>query len=78
MEQHHRNIDESLLERHRILRLLERLKQDGLLTPAAGKRLRNELFAPGNRRPPEESIRAYLDRDFSILPFQKSLMLGGV
>ena len=30
MEQHHRKIDESLLERHRILRLLERLKQDNL------------------------------------------------
>lgn len=30
MENHHRKIDESLLERHRILRLLERLKQDNL------------------------------------------------
>ena len=55
--------------------LLEQLKTDGLTTRTAGNRLRTELFAPANRRSPDELIRAYLGRGFSAEPFRNSLSL---
>ena len=53
--------------------LQQRLVSDGLLSRAAGDRLRRELLAPGNSRPPDELIRGYLGRDFSADAFRRGL-----
>jgi thimet oligopeptidase len=46
---------------------------DRFFDAQAGQRLRNEIYAPGNSRDVNESIRAFLGRDHTIEPFLKSI-----
>ncbi len=46
---------------------------DGFLDTGAGMRLRNEIYAPGNSRDVNESIRRFLGREQSIKPFLKQI-----
>jgi thimet oligopeptidase len=46
---------------------------DGFRDREAGRRLRDEIYAPGGSRDVEESIRAFLGRERSLGPFLKKL-----
>lgn len=45
----------------------------GYLDATAGLRLRREIYAPGNSRDPNESIRLFLGRERSLQPFLKQI-----
>lgn len=46
---------------------------EGLMSERIGRRLRDEIYAPGGSRDVEKSIRAFLGRDRSIQPFLEQL-----
>ncbi len=46
---------------------------DGLMSQEIGRRLRDEIYAPGGSRDVERSIRAFLGRDRSLDPFIEQL-----
>lgn len=46
---------------------------EGLMSERIGRRLRDEIYAPGGARDVERSIRAFLGRDRSIQPFLEQL-----
>jgi thimet oligopeptidase len=50
---------------------------DGFYDKAAGRRLRDEIYAPGGSRDVEESIRIFLGRERSIEPFLKKIGIEG-
>jgi thimet oligopeptidase len=50
---------------------------DGFYDKAAGRRLRDEIYAPGGSRDVEESIRIFLGRERSIKPFLKKIGIEG-
>jgi len=45
----------------------------GFMDPEVGRRMRDEIYAPGGSRPVEESIRRFLGRERSIKPFLKEI-----
>jgi thimet oligopeptidase len=45
----------------------------GYMDPDIGMRLRREIYAQGNRRDVQESIRRFLGRDRSLKPFLNSI-----
>ena len=45
----------------------------GLMDPVIGKRLRDEIYAPGGSREIDESIKAFLGRERSLEPFFKMI-----
>ncbi len=49
---------------------------DGFLDASAGRRLRDEVYAPGGSRDVNESIEKFLGRPRSINPFLKELGIG--
>ncbi|MFT5029228.1 MAG: thimet oligopeptidase, partial [Candidatus Binatia bacterium] len=49
----------------------------GFYDKAAGRRLRDEIYAPGGSRDVEESIRIFLGRERSIEPFLKKIGIEG-
>ena len=46
---------------------------NGFYNQAVGRRLRDEIYAPGGSRDVEESIRIFLGRERSIKPFLKKI-----
>jgi Zn-dependent oligopeptidase len=48
----------------------------GFLDPDVGRRLRDEIYAPGGARDVNESIERFLGRAWSIQPFLKHLGIG--
>jgi thimet oligopeptidase len=50
--------------------------RDGYFDAAAGRRLRDEIYAPGNSRDVNESIQKFLGRPQAIGPFLKTLGIG--
>ena len=46
---------------------------EGFMSPEIGRRLRDEIYAPGGSRDVEQSIRAFLGRDRSLTPFLKEI-----
>ncbi len=46
---------------------------DRFYDQSAGRRLRDEIYAPGGSRDVEESIRIFLGRERSIDPFLKKI-----
>jgi thimet oligopeptidase len=50
---------------------------DGFYDQKAGRRLRDEIYAPGGSRDVEESIRSFLGRERSLEPFLKKLGIKG-
>jgi len=52
-----------------------RNSEGGFMDPGAGRRLRDEIYAPGGSRDAEESIRGFLGRERSLDPFFESIGL---